>query len=78
MKTIAISIDETTLERVDEVVAKSPRLPNRSAVIRLAVREFADRELQRREEERERTILNKHRKRLERQARALVRAQGSA
>lgn len=72
MKTIAISIDKGTLESVDELVAESDRLRSRSAVIRMAVQEFAERERQRQIEERERAILRQHRRRLARQARALI------
>lgn len=75
MKTIAISIDTTTLEKVDRLVRTSSRLPNRSTAIRLAIREFAERELQRQSEAREREILHRHRQRLTRQARVLVREQ---
>ena len=75
MKTIAISMDEATLERVDDLVGTSGHLRNRSAVVRLAVREFAERELRRQEEEREREVLRRNRRRLERQSRALVREQ---
>ena len=75
MKTIAISIDEGTLEKVDELIESSPRLRNRSTAIRLAIREFAERELQRQSEEREREILRRHHRRLARQARVLVREQ---
>lgn len=75
MKTIAISIDEQTLEKVDRLVRQSPRLRTRSSAIRIALREFAERELQRQTEEREQAILRKHRRVLARQARALVREQ---
>ncbi len=75
MKTIAISIDEGTLEKVDQLVRSSARLRNRSTTIRLAIREFAERELQRQSEEQEREILRHHRRRLARQARVLVREQ---
>jgi Arc/MetJ-type ribon-helix-helix transcriptional regulator len=75
MKTIAISIDEGTLEKVDQLVERSARLRNRSTAIRLAIREFAERELKRQSDDREREILHRHRRRLARQARALVREQ---
>lgn len=75
MKTIAITIDEDTLGKVDELVATSPRVRNRSAAIRQAIREFAERELRREHEERERAVLRKHRTRLASEARALVGAQ---
>jgi metal-responsive CopG/Arc/MetJ family transcriptional regulator len=72
MKTIAITIDETTLKLLDELAAALPRSRNRSALVRTAVREFAEREHQRNVEAREHEVLRKHRKRLARQARALI------
>ena len=72
MKTIAIAIDEDTLERIDEIVQKSAPRTNRSRVIRAAVKEFVATELQRDREAREREIFKKNRVRLERQARALI------
>jgi Arc/MetJ-type ribon-helix-helix transcriptional regulator len=75
MKTIAISIDQKTLDAVDEVVARSSHLPNRSAVVRAAVRRFAEDELRRQTEERESAVLRKHRERLSRQVRALMKEQ---
>ncbi len=84
MKTIAISIDETTLAGVDRLAravgmpgrpARGPRRRepvNRSRIVRQALKEF----LQRREslvrEERERSVYAKHRRLLARQAEALV------
>ncbi len=72
MKTIAISIEEDTLNRVDEIIHKSVPRTNRSRVIRAAVKEFVAAELQRDREAREREIFKKNRGRLERQARALI------
>ncbi len=72
MKTIAITIDERTLESVDDLIAHSQHLRNRSAVVRTAVREFTERERRRQTEERERAIIRTHRRRLSRQARALI------
>ena len=72
MKTIAVTIDETTLHLLDELAATLPRPRSRSALVRMAVREFAERERQRDIEAREHEILRKHRKRLARQARALI------
>ena len=72
MKTIAVTIDETTLHLLDGLAAALPRPRSRSALVRMAVREFAERERQRDIEAREHEILRKHRKRLARQARALI------
>lgn len=83
MKTIAISIDEPTLEAVDRIASalstrargrgrSRGRGPNRSEVIRRALRDFVQRREKRQREERERRILAAHRARLARQAEALV------
>jgi metal-responsive CopG/Arc/MetJ family transcriptional regulator len=73
MKTIAISIDEPTLQAVDRL-AKGSALPagNRSRIIRAAVQEYVQRESQRRREAIEGDIFKKHSRRLARQARALI------
>jgi metal-responsive CopG/Arc/MetJ family transcriptional regulator len=71
MKTIAITIDDDTLERVDRLGGGR----NRSRVIREAVREYVARLERLAGEEREATVIRRHRGRLARQARALVRAQ---
>lgn len=72
MKTIAITIDEDTLRRVDEAVRKSAQPMNRSRIIRTAVKEFVAKELRHEREAREKEIFKKHRARLQRQARALI------
>jgi Arc/MetJ-type ribon-helix-helix transcriptional regulator len=72
MKTIAVTIDETTLKLLDELTTASPRPRSRSAVVRTAVRELAERERQRDTEAREDENLRKHRKRLARQAEVLI------
>jgi metal-responsive CopG/Arc/MetJ family transcriptional regulator len=74
MKTIAITIDDDTLERVDRLGTR-PGGRNRSLVIRQAVREYVTRLERLADEEREAAVIRRHRGRLERQARALVRAQ---
>ncbi len=70
MKTIAISIDANTLERVDRLGGR-----NRSHIIREAVREYVTRLERLAEEEREGAVIHRNRGRLARQARALVRNQ---
>ena len=72
MKTIAISIDEATLKLLDGLAATSARHRNRSALVRTALREFADRERSREIEANEGEVFRKHRKRLARQARMLI------
>jgi len=75
MRTIAISIDEPTLKQLDELAAASARPRSRSALVRIAVREFAEREQRRETESQESEIIRKHRRRLAQQARAVVGAQ---
>jgi len=83
MKTIAVSIDEDLLASIDRIARGQPssrrgrgprggRRPNRSEVIRDAVREFVRRRQQRQEEARERQVIAKHRDRLARQLEAPV------
>jgi metal-responsive CopG/Arc/MetJ family transcriptional regulator len=75
MKNIAVSMDEPTLKRLDELAAASARPRSRSALVRIAVREFAEREQRRQTESQENEIIRKHRRRLAQQTRALVGAQ---
>ena len=77
MRTIAITIDEATLRLIDELAGASPKPRNRSALVRLAVREFAERTRRRQVEAREGGILRRHRKRLARQAAALIAEQAN-
>lgn len=72
MKTIAISVDQETLRLLDELAAGQVRRRARSALVRLALREFAERERRRAIEAREREIFRKHNAQLEREARLLV------
>jgi metal-responsive CopG/Arc/MetJ family transcriptional regulator len=72
MKTIAITIDESTLKLLDGLAGTERGRRGRSALVRSAVREFAIRERQRLFEEQERAILKSHRKQLGRQARLLI------
>ncbi|MGH9254802.1 MAG: CopG family ribbon-helix-helix protein [Vicinamibacterales bacterium] len=74
MKTIAITIDEATLARVDRL-AGLDGARNRSHVFRKAVQEYVARLERATEDEREDAIVRRHRGRLARQARALVRTQ---
>jgi metal-responsive CopG/Arc/MetJ family transcriptional regulator len=69
MKTIAITIGDDILERIDRVSE------NRSEFIRNAVGDFLMRMEQTAEEERERAILRRHRERLRREAIALIKDQ---
>ena len=70
MKTIAITIEADLLERVDRLAGK-----NRSKAIRQAVREYVVRLEQDAEDACEAAVVRRHRSRLARQARELVREQ---
>lgn len=72
MKTIAISIDEATLSLLDGLADSASRHRNRSALVRTALREFVERKRNHEIEAKESEVFRKHRKRLARQARALI------
>ena len=72
MKTIAITIDETTLRLLDELAVSSPQSKSRSALVRTAIRGFAEQQRRRKTEADEDRILRANRKRLAREAKALV------
>jgi metal-responsive CopG/Arc/MetJ family transcriptional regulator len=79
MKTIAITIEEDILERIDRLAGKhGSGSRNRSQVIRTAVREYLTRSERLADEEREGEILRKNRGRLARQAAALVKEQAKS
>lgn len=76
MKTITVSIDDSTLERLDRLLAGDrSRRASRSSLIRIAVREYVASIEKSIEEQREREVFKRRRKRLERQAVALIREQ---
>ena len=76
MKTIAITIEEDILDRIDRLRARpGSARRNRSHVIREAVREYLARVERSAEEEKEKEIFKRHRSRLARQAAALVKEQ---
>ena len=75
MKTIAISIDDDIVERLDRLSAVRGGAVNRSLTIRQAVREYLAREERIAEEQREAVIFRKNRAKLARQAEALVKDQ---
>jgi metal-responsive CopG/Arc/MetJ family transcriptional regulator len=78
MRTIAVSIDESSLAAIDRLAMAAGgrrggrKGSNRSALVRQALREFLDRRARREREERDRTILAARRGELERQAAALL------
>jgi Arc/MetJ-type ribon-helix-helix transcriptional regulator len=75
MKTIAVTVDDVTLSLLDELTAGAPRRRTRSALVRAAVREFAERERRRVIEAREQEIFRRNRKQLAREARLLIKEQ---
>ena len=75
MKTIAITIDDDTLRRIDEITEGSSSAGNRSQFIREAVRDRLRRIERLSEEKREKEIFRRNRKRLQRQALALIKEQ---
>ena len=76
MKTIAITIDNETLQNIDRLLSREGKVwRSRSHIIRKSVQEFVARLEQMMEEERERKIFRRHRTRLNRQAAALVKGQ---
>lgn len=75
MKTIAITVDEAMLDKVDRLSRERGGSPNRSKLIRVAVSEYLTRVELAAEEERERAVFRRHRTRLRRQAAALVNEQ---
>ncbi len=76
MKTIAITIDDHLLQRIDHIVIGNGVMRrNRSQIIRQAIQEYLERMERLVEEEREREIFQRHRQRLARQATALVKEQ---
>jgi len=76
MKTIAMTIDESTLKRIDRLMAnETVPWKSRSEVIRHAVQKLI-KDLERAsEEEREREIFQRHGARLNKQAAALIKEQ---
>jgi metal-responsive CopG/Arc/MetJ family transcriptional regulator len=74
MKTIAVTIDEPTLERMDRLVSAQAK-GNRSELVRVAIQDYVNRLERAVEEEHERGVFQRNRKRLERQAAALVKEQ---
>ena len=74
MKTIAVTLDSVTLRLLDEL-SDEWKEESRSALVRRAVRDLAERVRRRRGEEAEAAIFRRHRAKLARQAAALVKEQ---
>ena len=75
MKTIAITIDETDLSRIDRLAKKEGGKRNRSQVVRRAIQEYVARLEIQAIEERDLEIYRRNRKLFRRQAEALMREQ---
>ena len=76
MKTIAITIDEDTLDSMDRLlVEKKAPGKNRSQIVRQAVQKYLAGLQQKAEEEREKEIFHTNRRLLKQQALALIRSQ---
>ena len=67
-----IAIDEATSKLLDELTATSAQRRSRKALVRAALRQYAERERRRATEVKDGAIFRKHRKRLARQARVLI------
>ena len=70
MKTIAI--DDATAKLLDELTETSSRRRSRTALVRMALRQYAKQTRRRESEAKDGGLFRKHRKRLARQARALI------
>jgi predicted transcriptional regulator len=70
MKTIAI--DEATSKLLDALAETSSRRRSRAALVRTALLQYAERVRRRASEAKDGAVFRKHRKRLARQARALI------
>jgi predicted transcriptional regulator len=71
-----IAIDEATSKLLDELAETSSRRRSRTALVRAALRQYAERERRRKTESRDGALFRRHRKRLAREARALIAEQG--
>ena len=78
MKTIAITIDEDTLERIERLSARDGHPGrNRSRLIRDAVKDYVSRLERATDDEREAGIVRRHKSKLASQAAAAVKAQAT-
>jgi metal-responsive CopG/Arc/MetJ family transcriptional regulator len=67
-----IAIDEATSKLLDELTQTSARRQSRSAVVRTALRQYAETRRRHKAEAKDGAVFRKHRKLLARQARALI------
>ena len=70
MKTIAI--DEATSKLLDALTETSSRRRSRTALVRMALRQYAETQRRCETETKDGEVFRKHRKRLARQARVLI------
>ncbi len=75
MKTIAIMIDDETMDLLEELQGSSDQFRSRSALVRAAIRDYAVRQQRRLEEEREREIIHQNKELLDKELSALVEQQ---
>jgi metal-responsive CopG/Arc/MetJ family transcriptional regulator len=76
MKSIAVTIDEESLRGLDRLVRRRlPYAKSRSEVVRRAIQQYLTLTERLTAQDRERKILQQHRKRLNQQATALVKEQ---
>jgi hypothetical protein len=67
-----IAIDEATSKLLDELTETSARRQSRAALVRTALRQYAETHRRRKAEAKDGAVFRKHRKLLARQARALI------
>ena len=67
-----IAIDEATSKLLDALTETSSRRRSRAALVRTALRQYAERVRMQASETKDGAVFRKHRKRLARQARALI------
>jgi predicted transcriptional regulator len=67
-----IAIDEATSKLLDELAETSSRRRSRTALVRAALRQYAEGERRRKSQANDSALFRKHRKRLAREARALI------
>jgi len=67
-----IAIDEATSKLLDELTETSARRQSRAALVRTALRQYAEIQRRRKTETKDGAVFRKHRKLLARQARALI------
>jgi hypothetical protein len=67
-----IAIDEATSKLLDELAEKSSRHKSRTALVRAALPQYAEKERRRKSQANDSALFRKHRARLAREARALI------